>query len=216
MTTAESRLRAALLGAPLEPSDDLFARVSISIDDDRRRHRQRRAAAAIALCCGGAIASVVFATLDLDNDQGGPTMDWWILEIVTTVALLALALWLGPLIKRYGRSYAADVFRSTPRTGKSYLVLADVAYYMIFLAYIMFTVNYGPRGAWSSTVTANQLEHSTVRIGGILLIIGVLHSLNLVALPLMGRLLAASRPSTPSASTPSEGQPATGSAPVEG
>ena len=52
-------------------------------------------------------------------------------------ALIAI---LGPLIKRYGKSYAADVFRVNPRTGKSYLVLTDVAYYLIFTAFILFTV----------------------------------------------------------------------------
>lgn len=50
-------------------------------------------------------------------------MDWWILELITVGALIAALLVLGPLIKRYGRSYAADVFRANPRTGKSYIVL---------------------------------------------------------------------------------------------
>ena len=71
-------------------------------------------------------------------------MDWWVLELLTTRADRALALWLGPLIKRFGKSYAADVFRANPRTGKSFIVLTDIAYYLIFLSYIMFTVQYEP------------------------------------------------------------------------
>ena len=62
----------------------------------------------------------------------------------------------GPFIKRFGRAYAADVFRANPRTGKSYLVLTDVAYYLIFTAFILFTVTFvepptGGRPATSSS-----------------------------------------------------------------
>ena len=66
-------------------------------------------------------------------------MDWWILELVAFAVLAAIALFLGPFIKRFGRSYAADVFRSNPGTGKSFIVLTDFAYYLIFTAYIAFT-----------------------------------------------------------------------------
>ena len=60
-------------------------------------------------------------------------MQWWVIELITNIVLVALAIGLGPFIKRFGRSYAADVFRANPRTGKSYLVLTDVAYYLIFV-----------------------------------------------------------------------------------
>jgi len=106
---------------------------------------------------------------------------------------VAIAFWLGPLIKRFGRSYAADVFRANPRTGKSFLMLTDVAYYLIFFSYILFTVSFEPKGAWADTVNAAQLQHETARLAGILLIIGVLHSANLLALPVMGRLLTLNR-----------------------
>ena len=49
-------------------------------------------------------------------------MPWWVIELITNIVLIALAIGLGPFIKRFGRSYAADVFRANPRTGKSYLV----------------------------------------------------------------------------------------------
>ena len=82
-------------------------------------------------------------------------MAWWILEVLTTALLVVIACWLGPLIKRFGRSYAADVFRANPRTGKSFVMLTDVAYYLIFFAYILFTVTYAPRDAWADTVNAD-------------------------------------------------------------
>ena len=42
-------------------------------------------------------------------------------------------------------------------------------------------------------MNAAQLQHETARLGGILLIIGVLHGVNLLALPVMGRLLTLNR-----------------------
>jgi hypothetical protein len=116
-------------------------------------------------------------------------VSWWVIELATNVVLLALVLLLGPLIKRFGRSYAGDVFRGNPRTGKSYLVLMDVAYYLIFVALILFTVNFSDE--WR-TVSA-QLEEEVTRIGGMLLLMGVLHGLNVLTLPLVGRLLGLSR-----------------------
>ena len=71
-------------------------------------------------------------------------MPWWVLELATTAVLIAIALWLGPFIKRFGRAYAADVFHDNPLTGKSYIVLTDVVYYLIFTAYILFTVRFEP------------------------------------------------------------------------
>ncbi len=120
-------------------------------------------------------------------------MDWWTLEIITFAVLVAIALLLGPFIKRFGRSYAADVFRSNPSTGKSFIVLTDVAYYLIFAAYILFTVRVERPTDWSATVGAEQVQHSIVRVGGILLIIGLLHGANLLILPIIGRLLTLNR-----------------------
>jgi hypothetical protein len=193
VTTVEARLRDALLqgAAAVEESNDLFARVQLSIEEDRRLRRQRRRTVAVIVCIAGAIASLVAGVID--QRQGALLMDWWILELISTGTLVGIALWLGPLIKRFGRSYAADVFRANPRTGKSFIVLTDVAYYLIFFSYILFTVSYEPKGGWSDVVTAQQLQHETARLGGILLIIGLLHGINLLALPVMGRLLTLNR-----------------------
>ena len=193
MSLIESRLRDALLqgAAAMHESEDLFARVQLSIDEDRRLRRQRQRRLSVIVCLLGSLASVAFAFTDLE--QGRLLMDWWVLELISTGLLAAIALWLGPLIKRFGRSYAADVFRANPRTGKSFIVLTDVAYYLIFFAYILFTVSYEPKGGWDDVVTPSQLQHETARLGGILLTIGLLHGLNLLALPVMGRLLTLNR-----------------------
>jgi len=193
VTTVEQRLRDALFDEAegLDESDDLFARVTLSINDDRQMRRQRRARFAVIGCLLGAVLAVVFGTTERTN--GELVMDWWVLELLWFAGMVFLALWLGPFIRRFGKSYAADVFRANPRTGKSFIVLMDVAYYLIFFAFILFTVRFEPDSGWGQTVNAAQLQAVTVRLGGILLIVGLLHGLNVLMLPIIGRILTLNR-----------------------
>ncbi len=85
-------------------------------------------------------------------------MPWWILEIATNAVLIGIALWLGPFIKRFGRAYAADVFHDNPLTGKSYIVLTDIVYYLIFSAYILFTVRVEAPSYFGGDVHADPAE----------------------------------------------------------
>lgn len=119
-------------------------------------------------------------------------MSWWVIELITNVILVGAVLVLGPLIKRFGRAYAGDIFRPNPRTGKSYLVLMDVAYYLIFTAYILFTISLSPDTRWVANA-GQQLQAEATRIGGMLLLMGVLHGLNVLSLPIVGRLLGLGR-----------------------
>ena len=119
-------------------------------------------------------------------------MPWWVIELITNIVLIALAIGLGPFIKRFGRSYAADVFRANPRTGKSYLVLTDVAYYLIFTSFVLFTVSFVEHKDWVDS-TGHQLKAEVARVGGILLIMGILHAANVVALPIIGGLLSSNK-----------------------
>lgn len=192
MSLAEE-IRAALTAGIEEVGDnpDLFARVQSSITEDRLLRRQRRARAGVVACLGGAALAVAAATTE--RREGELIMDWWILELIWFATMVGLAVWLGPFIRRFGKAYAADVFRANPRTGKSFIVLMDVAYYLIFSAYILFTLQFEPAGDWEQTVNANQLQATTVRIGGILLIVGLLHGLNVLTLPIMGRIFTLNR-----------------------
>lgn len=176
-------------GTHVVPSEDLFSRIRSGIADDRIRRRRRRTRAS-----GGAAAAVAASIVALLTlTQGDPDMSWWILELVVFGLLVALALFLGPFIKRFGRSYAADVFRSNPATGKSFIVLTDFAYYLIFSAYILFTTQIERPSNWGTSVGPEQIENSIIRVGGILLIIGLLHGVNLLVLPIIGRLLTLNR-----------------------
>jgi cytochrome c biogenesis protein CcdA len=120
-------------------------------------------------------------------------MDWWVLELVVVAVLTGVVAVLGPLIKRFGKAYAADVFQANPRTGKSYLVLMDFAYYMIFGAYILFVIQWEPADGWADQVNAEQLQVSVVRLGGMILLMGLLHGLNVLTLPIIGRVFTLNR-----------------------
>jgi len=193
MSRVERRLQEALNEQAMVtvPARDLFARVRGSIEDDRARRRAmwRRVAALLGLLV--ATGLLVLAVSDVED--GRLVMAWWVLELLTALLLVGVALWLGPFIKRFGRAYAADVFHDNPGTGKSYILLADIVYYLIFAAYILMTVTYAPRLGWGPTVGAAQLGHETIRVGGILLIIGVLHGLNILTMPVLGRLFSLNR-----------------------
>ncbi len=195
MTHLEDRISRALTSSPSSPSPDLFERVLDSIDADRRR---RRTGLVVAASAAVVVAVLTIAVLTLTpRPNGALEMPWWILELGTTLVLVAMAVWLGPFIKRFGRAYAADVFHDNPLTGKSYIVLTDIVYYLIFAAYILFSVHFSPQLDWhndvSGLVTPEQLTYSAARIGGILLIIGILHGLNIVLMPVLGRLFSLNR-----------------------
>jgi hypothetical protein len=193
VTAVEQRLRDALAeeAEGLDESEDLFARVALSIEDDRRLRSQRRRRFAVIGSLLGAVVAVIFATTE--RTKGELVMDWWVLELLWFAGMVFLALWLGPFIRRFGKSYAADIFRANPRTGKSFIVLMDVAYYLIFFAFILFTVQFAPDSDWGQTVNAAQVQACAVRLGGILLIVGLLHGLNVLMLPFIGRILTLNR-----------------------
>ena len=120
-------------------------------------------------------------------------MKWWTLELITATILILIVVVVGPLIKRFGKSYAGDVFRANPRTGKSYLVLMDFAYYLIFGAYILFAVRFTQDTGWADTVNGDQLQATAIRTGGLLILMGVLHGINVLSLPIIGRLFSMNR-----------------------
>lgn len=189
MSRLEDRLRDALYAEALqvEESPDLFARVKGSIEDEARRRSWRRRVAAITGTAVAAFAALIAAVnYFLEGDL---LMDWRILELGTTAILVVIVIVLGPFIKRFGKSYAAEVFRANPGTGKSFIVLMDFAYYLVFGAYVLFTPVFNPPDTWSDTANAAQLKVETMKIAGILLLMGVLHGVNLLMLPIIGRLL---------------------------
>lgn len=193
MTVLEERLRDALFAGAqqIEESPDLFARIKGSIEDELQRRAWRRHVAGIA---GAAVALLTALVASLTEYQEGELlMNWWMLELMTAGILVVIVIVLGPFIKRFGRSYAAEVFRANPSTGKSFIVLMDFAYYLIFGAYVLFTPVFQQPSSWAPTVNAAQLKAETMKVAGIFLLMGVLHGVNLLILPIIGRLLMLNR-----------------------
>ena len=189
----EDRLRDALFAGleQVEESPDLFERVQASIKDLTRRRQWRRRVAAVAGSAVAALAALLYAVTDYR--EGELLMNWWTLELITTGILVAIVIVLGPFIKRFGKGYAAEVFRSNPGSGKNFIVLTDFAYYLIFGAYVLFTITFEQPSGWTDTVNAVQLQAEAHKIAGIFLLMGVLHGANLLMLPITGRLLTLNR-----------------------
>ena len=68
----------------------------------------------------------------------------------------------------------------------------DVAYYLIFSAFVLFTVTLRPSLEWRDEIAA-VFESQLIRVGGMLLLMGILHGLNVLSLPIIGRLLGLRR-----------------------
>jgi hypothetical protein len=183
--TTEDRLRDALRAADAyQPSPDLWARVEGSIEEDRR-HRRRvlRVLGAILLAIAVA-AAIAFAARVPTSD--GTAVDWRAMAAIEVLLLLALIVGLGPALRRFGRMFVADVFRASPETGRAFLVLLDVAFYLVTAGYVLVSVSLDQPNAGELGVLAAQLSAAAARIGGLLLVMGVLHVATLLALPLLG------------------------------
>lgn len=183
--TTEEQLRDALRQADLyEPSVDLWARVEGSIEEDRH-HRRRVVRTLTGVATMLAILSG-FAALSLVGTGSGRSVDWRVMEAVEAALLVAIVLALGPAIRRFGRTLAADVFRTNPATGRRFLLVLDLAYYLVFAGYVMVTTRFARPGALDVGVLASQLEDAAMRTGGLLLLMGVLHVVTVLALPILG------------------------------
>ena len=111
----EQRLIEAFADArtSVEENPDLFARVTQSLEESVARRRWRWRTAGWLLVFIVANTALALALSDFDNRRFN--MKWWVVELITDIVLVGLAVGLGPFIKRFGRSYAADVFRANPR-----------------------------------------------------------------------------------------------------
>lgn len=186
--TVEELLVDALHGADdYAPSPDLFARVQRSIEE-AAAHR-RRVTRALGFIAVGLAVAAGWVIGFLEVRDGVATMPWWTLEILTIVAMIALVVALGPLIRRFGRVLTEDVFRSNPATSARFLSVLDIAYYLIFSAYILMSTVFSPDPEWGGTL-AGQVDGELTRVGFLLLIMGVLHALTIAVLPVIGLIFA--------------------------
>ncbi len=168
------------------PSPDLFAKVQRSIDEDRA-HRRRVRDVLLWLLAGAAVASLyVLATGSVED--GRVEMPFASLEILVTAIMISVVAVMGPSIRRFGETYERAVFAGSPETGERVLRLLDVAYYLVFGAYVVMTLQFQPPSdlPLSDVQFTDVLYFEGVRLGGLLLLMGVLHVALLFALPVVG------------------------------
>lgn len=200
----EQRLTRALRSADrVEPSTDLWARVVHSIEEDRT-HRRRVRATLATMATVLAVLFLVGAAGSIDGPHGRfvrpPVM-----EAIETLLLVVLVIVLGPAIRRFGRGYADDLWPATPSTSRALLHLLDVAYLLVFSGFILLTaqlegtglVPAEPLGCFDPGVACRtlgtQLESVGIRVGGLLLTMGVLHAATLMVLPAVALVSNATR-----------------------
>jgi hypothetical protein len=111
---------------------------------------------------------------------------------------------LGPAIRRFGRGYAADLWPAIPTTATALLRLLDVAYVLIFGGFILITVDFGfESSSWNgcgSVLSAvdcrtvpDQIQDASIRLGGLVLVMGLLHAVTIIVLPVVALISNSTR-----------------------
>ena len=205
----EQRLVDALRsGHQVEASPDLWTRVVHSIEEDQA-HR-RRVTMSTAAVIGALVALFVVGVLGLTDGPLGRFVRLPVMELIETVALVALVAVLGPAIRRFGRGYAIDLWPVTPATATALLRLLDVAYVLIFGGFILMTVDFdfdaasssGPaleclRSAVECHTVQAQIEDACIRLGGLVLVMGILHAVTIIVLPVVALISNSTRVGRP-------------------
>jgi hypothetical protein len=188
--TLEQRLSAALHEVDgFEPSTDLYARVRRSLEEDTA-HRRRMGIVWFAAVASFAAVVVYLGLLITRSPAGALLIPTWAVELLETLVLVALTLMLAPIIRRFGGIYVSDVFRLDPGAGTRFLRLLDIAYYLVFFAVILLGVSLV--GLDRVAPAGVALDQSLVRVGVLLLVMGLFHAGTLLGLPVIGLVFASS------------------------
>ena len=181
--TLEQRLIDALHRADdFNPSPDLFARVERSLEEDRR-HR-RRMIWATASAVGGVLAAAFLLRAAASVSDGGElVVPGWAFEMVIVASKIALVLALGPSLSRLGQPLIADVFRLDPATGRRFLRLLNLAFYLFLSGMVL--VEAHPQG-WDRMFAAEDWWMWRDSMAVFLLAMGIAHAINIAALPMVG------------------------------
>jgi len=179
-----------------QPSPDLFVKVQRSIEEDAAHRRRVRRIGIWATAAFLTVITYLATTVEVAAGTAEqPLMDrvrmsFTSLEVLVTAVMVGLVLVLGPTIRRFGEAYEREVFRSDPEVGTAVLRLLDVAYHLIFGAYIIMSLVFDPALEMGGGL-ADWLRGELIRVGGLLLLMGLLHVALVVALPIVGVVFAA-------------------------
>lgn len=204
----EQRLVDAFRSADrVEPSADLWSRVVHSIEEDQA-HR-RRVGVSVAATIATIAVLVGIAVLGLTDGPQGRYVHVTALQIIQLAALTVLVAVLGPAIQRFGRGYATDLWPSSPATATALIRLLDVAYVLVFAGYILLTTQLdletseavlGNCRRWDvdcADYLPDQMRYTAMRIGGLVLVMGLLHALTIIVLPVVALVSNSTRVGRP-------------------
>lgn len=183
----ERRIADALHAADdYEPSLDLFSRLKRSIEEDRA-HR-RRVRITLALVSVGVLVLATFLVAVARRDPGGiVTIPKWSAQIAVASVLITVLVTLGPVLRRLGSPLLEEVFHLNPPTGHRFSRLLDIAYYLFFGGLIV--SGFDTRGLGDQLgVSSDEVWLAIAQIAGFLLQLGIVHTLNLALLPVIGLL----------------------------
>lgn len=195
MTTEQRLIEAFDAARGFEPSPDLWSRVVHSIEEDGR-HRRRVWTSALAVAAT-LLAAIAVAATSITSSAMGRRIDWRVLEALEVGVLAVLIVTLGPAIRRFGRGYAHDILAAEPAMATALLRLLDVAYYLLFAGYVLVTARLSAPDAFQLAHLGTQVEEAAMRLGGLLLVMGVLHTATFMVLPLIGLVINANRTGRP-------------------
>ena len=170
-----------------QPSVDLFARLSRSIDEDTAHRRRIRRGSAAVIVGFGILASFLIALADHDPD-GVLVLPKWSMQVVVFALLTSCLLVFGPAIRRLGQPYLADVFHMSPATGERFSRLLDIAYYLFFGGGILSSLDLTEVGSLVSAT--DSLKSGVEQVALFLAVLGLAHAGNLLLLPIVGLLFA--------------------------
>jgi hypothetical protein len=183
----ERRLREALrLTDGYQPSHDLFARLTRSIEEDRA-HRKRVILAVLAVVAGLAALTIFLAVMAETGTEG--TIGWprWVLQVAVVATNASVLMLLGPGLRRFGRPLVEEILRLAPDRGERFTRLLDIAYYLVFSGMLLLSLNLDDPGALV-LATSEQITAPVRQVAVFLLMLGIAHTVNLVVLPVVGLL----------------------------
>ncbi len=170
-----------------QPSVDLFARLSRSIEEDKAHRRRIRSGSAAVVLGFGILASFLIALADHDPD-GMLALPKWSMQVVVFGLLTSCLLVFGPAIRRLGQPYLADVFHMSPATGARFSRLLDIAYYLFFGGGILSSLDLTELG--SLIPASESLEFGVEQVALFVAVLGLAHVWNLLLLPIVGLLFS--------------------------
>jgi hypothetical protein len=169
-----------------QPSVDLFARLSRSIEEDQEHRRRIRRGTAAVVAGLAILATFLIALADHDPD-GVLVLPKWSIQVVVFALLTSCLVVFGPAIRRLGQPYLADVFCMSPATGERFSRLLDIAYYLFFGGGILSSLDLTEAGA---LIPTEGLRFGVEQVALFFTVLGLAHVGNLLLLPIVGLLFS--------------------------